>query len=68
MGWLLRPPWVASPPVTLDATSGSGSVHVTGASVNGTVSTRVVNGAIGSGAPPVRLSTRSGSIRINVGR
>ena len=59
---------VASPPVTLDATTGSGSVQVTGADVNGTVSKRAVNGAIGSGGPPVRLSTRSGSIRVNVGR
>ena len=59
---------VASPPVTLDATTGSGSVQVTGANVNGTVSKRAVNGAIGSGGPPVRLSTRSGSIRVNVGR
>src|SRR5262245_6920556 len=59
---------VASPPVTLDATTGSGSVQVTGANVNGTVSKRAVNGSIGSGGPPVRLSTRSGSIRVNVGR
>jgi hypothetical protein len=59
---------VTSPPVMLDATTGSGSVQVTGATVNGTVSKRAVNGAIGSGGPPVRISTRSGSIRINVGR
>jgi Putative adhesin len=59
---------VASPPVTLDAMSGSGSVQVAGSTVNGTVSKRAVNGAIGSGGPPVRISTRSGSIRINVGR
>jgi putative adhesin len=59
---------VASPPLTLDVTSGSGSVRVDGATVNGSVSKRAVNGAIGSGGPPVRISTRSGSIRINVGR
>ena len=59
---------VASPPVTLDATTGSGSVQVAGATVNGTVSKRAVNGAIGSGGPPVRLSTRSGSIRLTIGR
>jgi DUF4097 and DUF4098 domain-containing protein YvlB len=59
---------VASPPVTLDATTGSGSVRVDGATVTGTVSKRAVNGAIGSGGPPVRISTRSGSIRISVGR
>jgi len=59
---------VASPPLTIDATTGSGSVQITGASVNGTVSKRTVTGAIGSGGPPVRISTRSGSIRINVGR
>jgi Toastrack DUF4097 len=58
---------VASPPVALEATSGSGSVQVAGATINGTVSKRAVNGAIGSGGPPVRISTRSGSIRINVG-
>jgi DUF4097 and DUF4098 domain-containing protein YvlB len=59
---------VASPPVTLDATSGSGSIQIAGATVNGTVSKRAINGAIGSGGVPVRISTRSGSIRINVGR
>jgi len=59
---------VASPPLMLDATTGSGSVRVDGATVNGTVSKRAVNGAIGSGGPTVRVSTRSGSIRINVGR
>jgi DUF4097 and DUF4098 domain-containing protein YvlB len=59
---------VASPPVTLDATTGSGSVRVDGATVNGSVSKRAVTGAIGSGGPPVRISTRSGSIRINVRR
>jgi hypothetical protein len=59
---------IASPPVTLDATSRSGSVQISGATVSGTVSKRAVNGAIGSGGPPVRISTRSGSIRINVGR
>src|SRR5262245_12000221 len=59
---------VASPPVTLDATTGSGSVRVDGAAVNGSVSKRAVNGTIGSGGPPIRLSTRSGSISVNVGR
>ena len=59
---------VASPPLMLDARTGSGSVRVDGATVNGSVSKRAVNGAIGSGGPPVRISTRSGSIRINVGR
>lgn len=59
---------VGSPPLTLDATTGSGSVQVAGAAVNGSVSKRAVNGAIGSGGPPVRISSRSGSIRITVGR
>jgi len=59
---------VASPPLTLDATSGSGSVQVTGATVNGTVTKRAVNGSVGNGGPPLRISSRSGSIRINVGR
>ena len=40
---------VASPPLTLEATTGSGSVQVTGAAVNGTVSKRAVNGSVGSG-------------------
>jgi Putative adhesin len=59
---------VASPPRVLDVASGSGSVRVAGATVNGSVSTRAVNGTIGSGGPTVRISTRSGSVRINVGR
>jgi putative adhesin len=59
---------VASPPVTLDAATGSGSVRVDGAAVNGSVSKRAVNGTIGSGGPPVRISTRSGSIRLTIGR
>ena len=58
---------VASPPLMLDVTSGSGSVRVAGATVNGSVSKRAVNGTIGSGGPTVRVSTRSGSIRINIG-
>src|SRR4029453_815419 len=57
---------VARPPITLDALTGAGSVQLDGATVNGTVSKRAVTGAIGTGGPPVRLSTRSGSIRINV--
>jgi hypothetical protein len=59
---------VASPPLSIDATSGSGSVEVIGARVDGAVSKRAINGAIGNGGPMVRLSSRSGSIRINVGR
>jgi hypothetical protein len=59
---------VASPPLMLDLTTGSGSVQVAGATVNGSVSKRAVNGTIGSGGPPVRISTRSGSIRLTVGR
>jgi DUF4097 and DUF4098 domain-containing protein YvlB len=59
---------VASPPVTLDATSGSGSVQISGATVSGTVSKRAVTGKIGSGGPMIRMSTRSGSIRMTVRR
>ncbi|HEU5256767.1 MAG TPA: DUF4097 family beta strand repeat-containing protein [Vicinamibacterales bacterium] len=59
---------IASPPITLDATTGSGSVRVDGAAVNGSVSKRAVNGTIGSGGPAVRISTRSGSIRLAIGR
>jgi DUF4097 and DUF4098 domain-containing protein YvlB len=58
---------IANPPIGLDVTSGSGSVQVLGARVDGTVSKRAVNGTIGSGGPMVRISTRSGSIRVSVG-
>ena len=59
---------VASPPITLDVVTGSGSVRVDGADVNGSVSKRAVNGTVGSGGPTVRVSTRSGSVRIDIGR
>lgn len=51
---------------TLDATSGSGSVRVDGATVRGSVSKRRVTGDIGAGGPLVRASSRSGAVRIAV--
>jgi hypothetical protein len=50
--------------LTVDATSGSGSVKLEGDSVQGTVSKGRVAGTISGGGPLVRLSSRSGSIRI----
>ena len=52
--------------VTVDATSGSGSVNVNGATVQGSVSKRKVAGTVGGGKPSVVVSSRSGSIRITV--
>jgi DUF4097 and DUF4098 domain-containing protein YvlB len=53
-------------PVTVDASTGSGSIEVEGATVEGTVSKRRVAGTVGGGGPAVRLNSRSGSIRIAV--
>jgi DUF4097 and DUF4098 domain-containing protein YvlB len=52
--------------LSLDASSGSGSVRVDGATVRGSVSKRKVTGDIGAGGPLVRASTRSGAVRIAV--
>jgi hypothetical protein len=51
--------------IMLDATSGSSSVQVQGATVDGAVSKGRVAGAIGGGGPTVRLYSRSGSIRVS---
>ena len=59
---------IASAPVALDISSRSGSVQVSGATVNGTISKRSVRGEIGTGGPAVRLATRSGSVKIIVNR
>jgi DUF4097 and DUF4098 domain-containing protein YvlB len=59
---------VASPiAFTIDATSGSGSVKVTGATVEGSVSKRQVSGSIAGGGPRMQLGSRSGSIVVRVG-
>lgn len=52
--------------VTIDASSGSGSVRLAGAPVEGTVSKRRIKGAVGGGGPHVAIVSRSGSIRLTV--
>jgi hypothetical protein len=49
---------------TLQASTGSGSVTTPDKLVTGSIETRRVEGAIGSGGPVVRLASRSGSIRV----
>jgi DUF4097 and DUF4098 domain-containing protein YvlB len=53
--------------VALDAATHSGSVTVRGAEVQGTNDKRAVRGTIGSGGPAVHVTSRSGSIRVDVG-
>jgi Putative adhesin len=58
----------SSVPLMLDASSGSGSVKVIGASVEGSVSKRKVAGSIaGGGGPLVKVTSRSGSIVVRLG-
>lgn len=52
---------------TLDARSGSGSVKVLGATVQGSVSKRTVVGSIAGGGPQVTVACRSGSIVVRFG-
>jgi hypothetical protein len=52
---------------TVNATSGSGSVLVKGAPLQGAVSKRKVAGTVGGGGPIIHLSSRSGAIRVTVG-
>ena len=54
-------------PITLDASSGSGSVKVIGGSVQGSVTKRKVVGSIAGGGPLVKVDSRSGSIVIRLG-
>jgi hypothetical protein len=51
----------------VEAESGSGSVKVENATVQGSVSKGRVSGSVGTGGPLVKVTSRSGSIRI-VGR
>jgi hypothetical protein len=48
----------------LDASTGSGSINVEGAPIQGSVSKQKVSGSIGSGGASVRLTSRSGSIHV----
>lgn len=50
----------------LDASSGSGSVRVVGLTVEGEVSKKRATGRIGDGGPLLKLTTRSGSIRVGM--
>jgi DUF4097 and DUF4098 domain-containing protein YvlB len=49
---------------TLEATSSSSSVRVTGLTVDGTTAKGRVSGTVGGGGPTVRLASRSGQIHI----
>lgn len=57
----------SSMPFTLDASTGSGSVKVIGASVQGSVSKRKVSGTVAGGGPLLKVASRSGSIVVRVG-
>jgi hypothetical protein len=49
-----------------EATSTSGSVKVTGATVQGTVSKRKVAGDVHGGGPLVSVTTRSGTVGLTL--
>jgi hypothetical protein len=55
-------------PFAVNATSHSGTVTLTGASVRGTVSKHQMVGTVGGDGPPVHISSRSGSIDITLAR
>ena len=56
-------------PLQLDASSGSGDVYVTGRTLDGASSRKgSVTGTLGGGGPLVRASTRSGSVKVALGR
>ena len=57
----------ASAPFAIDLNSGSGSVKVIGASVDGAVTKRKAAGDISGGGALVRAASRSGSIVVRVG-
>jgi DUF4097 and DUF4098 domain-containing protein YvlB len=52
---------------TIDASSRSGSVTVRGADLQGTIGKHDARGTFGGGGASVRVTSRSGSIRIDVG-
>ena len=56
----------SSVPFTIDASTGSGSVKVIGASVQGSVSKRKVVGSVAGGGPLVKVASRSGSIVVRL--
>jgi hypothetical protein len=57
----------ASASFAIDLNSGSGSVKVNGASVDGSLGKRRTIGAISGGGPLVKAASRSGSIVVRVG-
>ena len=54
-------------PFTIDASSGSGSVKLIGATVQGSVSKRKVVGSVAGGGPLMKVRSRSGSIAVRLG-
>ena len=54
----------------LDATTGSGSVTLRGAQVQtgGVVEKKTIRGDVGSNNPVIRVSSRSGSVTIDVAK
>jgi hypothetical protein len=57
---------IAGSGFTIDAESRSGSIDVAGAPVDGAVAKRKVAGTIGGGGQLVKVTTRSGAIRLKV--
>jgi hypothetical protein len=56
-------------PLRLDISSSSGDVYVTGRTLDGASSRKgSVTGTLGGGGPLVRASTRSGSVKVALGR
>src|SRR5262249_51143184 len=51
---------------TLDASTGSGEVKLEGGAIQGSSSKKKVSGTVGAGGPLVRISSRSGSIRVKL--
>jgi DUF4097 and DUF4098 domain-containing protein YvlB len=58
--------WVGSAPLTLDASTGSGSIHSDREMVTqGTIDKHHMTGKINGGGPTVRIETGSGDIRVH---
>jgi hypothetical protein len=58
--------WAGSAPLTLDASTGSGSVHTDREMLTqGSSDRHHVTGKINGGGPTVRISTGSGDIRVH---
>jgi hypothetical protein len=54
-------------PLRIDASSGSGDVHVTGRALDGASARKgSITGTLAGGGPLVRASTRSGSVKISL--